>query len=72
MSELVKREREQWAIEAASSRQLAADLSSEVESLRAAQQSGAGQLTPTAARVNELENEIKSLKQENNSNEYNN
>lgn len=68
MSDLVKREREQWAIENASGKQLAADLSREIELLRAVtQHHNSAEMTPTAARVHELENEIKTLKQQNNS-----
>lgn len=68
MSDLVKREREQWAIENASGKQLAAELSREVEMLRSmTQRHDNAELTPTAARVHELENEIKTLKQQNNS-----
>lgn len=69
MSDLVKREREQWAVENASGKQLAAELSREVDLLRATQQSHGefGDLTPSAARVREMENEIKTLKQQNNS-----
>jgi predicted nucleic acid-binding Zn-ribbon protein len=70
MSDLVKREREQWAVENASGKQLAAELSREVDLLRATQQNHGdfGELTPGDARVREMENEIKTLKQQNNSN----
>jgi len=67
MSEVVKREREQWALESASGKQLAADLSSELDELRATALHHSGQLSPTAARVHELENEVKALKSQNNS-----
>lgn len=66
MSEVVKREREQWALESASGKQLAADLSSELDELRATALHHSGQLSPTAARVHELENEVKALKSQNN------
>ena len=65
MSEVVKREREQWALESASGKQLAADLSSELDELRATALHHSGQLSPTAARVHELENEVKALKSQN-------
>lgn len=67
MSEVVKREREQWALESASGKQLAAELSSELDELRATALHHSGQLSPTAARVHELENEVKALKSQNNS-----
>nr|CAH0101919.1 unnamed protein product [Daphnia galeata] len=69
MSDLVKREREQWAVENANGKQLAAELSREVDLLRATQQNHSefGELTPSVARVREMENEIKTLKQQNNS-----
>lgn len=72
MSDLVKREREQWAVESASGKQLAAELSREVDLLRATQQhnqhyNDSGEVTPSAARVREMENEIKALKQQNSS-----
>lgn len=71
MSELMKREREQWAVETTNSRQLATELSSEIEALRNSQQFGSGggsQQSPASTpRVSELESEIKSLKQQNNS-----
>lgn len=72
MSDLVKREREQWAVENANGKQLAAELSREVDLLRATQQNHSefGELTPSVARVREMENEIKTLKQQNNSNEF--
>lgn len=70
----MKREREQWAIETTNSRQLATELSSEIESLRNSQQFGSGggsQQSPASTpRVSELESEIKSLKQQNNSNSH--
>ncbi|EFX76515.1 hypothetical protein DAPPUDRAFT_55126, partial [Daphnia pulex] len=78
MSDLVKREREQWAVENANGKQLAAELSREVDLLRASTQHQSSssnsshgefgeELTPSAARVREMENEIKTLKQQNNS-----
>lgn len=76
MSDLVKREREQWAVENANGKQLAAELSREVDLLRATQHQSSSssshgefgeELTPSAARVREMENEIKTLKQQNNS-----
>ncbi|XP_046640685.1 rab11 family-interacting protein 4-like isoform X1 [Daphnia pulicaria] len=76
MSDLVKREREQWAVENANGKQLAAELSREVDLLRATQHQSSNssshgefgeELTPSAARVREMENEIKTLKQQNNS-----
>jgi chromosome segregation ATPase len=78
MSDLVKREREQWAVENANGKQLAAELSREVDLLRATQHQSSNssshgefgeELTPSAARVREMENEIKTLKQQNNSND---
>ena len=67
MSDVVKREREQWALENASGKQLAAELSSELDELRATALHHSGQLSPTASRVHELENEVKALKSQNNS-----
>jgi len=91
MNDMVKREREQWALEHASSKQLASELTNEVDALRkqinstseslerrssggGAGGGGAGVdgLSSTDAssppsRVEELENEIKNLKQQNNS-----
>lgn len=66
MSDLIKREREQWSIENATGKQLTAELLREVEMLRVVTHDN-GEPTPTAARVHELENEIKTLKQQNNS-----
>ena len=68
MGDLVKREREQWAMENASGKHLAAELSREIEMLRASHHHDVGDLAPSGtARVHELESEIKTLKQQNNS-----
>ena len=74
MSDSVKRERDQWQLETASGKQLAAELMREVEMLRSRDQNSGGgsagqhDVAPNAAgRVHELENEIKTLKQQNNS-----
>ena len=65
LTELIKREREQWAVENAASKQITAELSREVDILRDLAQHHDVR-DPTAARLGELENEIKLLKQENN------
>ncbi len=72
MGDLVKREREQWALENASGKQLTAELSREIEMLRASQHhhdNAADSTRGGTARVHELEHEIKTLKQQNNSEE---
>ena len=76
MNDMVKREREQWALEHASGKQLTSELTKEVDVLRKTINSGAllqrsadgaDQDSPSSSRVNELENEIKNLKHQNNS-----
>lgn len=92
MNDMVKREREQWALEHASSKQLTSELTNEVDALRkqintsseslerrsnnAGSGGGSGadidglsstDASPPSSRVTELENEIKNLKQQNNS-----
>jgi len=91
MNDMVKREREQWALEHASNKQLTSELTNEVDTLRKQinatseslerRSSGGGgggvegdidglsstDPSPPSSRVAELENEIKNLKQQNNS-----
>ena len=77
LGDLMKREREQWAQDHAAGKQLATELAKEVDMLRSAVSSSSAQrhqqlsgsindCSPAAGRINELENEIKSLKQQNN------
>lgn len=68
LAELVKRERDQWALESATSKQITAELSREVDLLRDLAQHR--DRDPTSARLQELENEIKLLRQDNNGNAY--
>jgi predicted nucleic acid-binding Zn-ribbon protein len=77
LTELIKREREQWAVEHAASKQLTSELTKEVDMLRSALNSSSlqrqqlsGSITDgstAAVRIRELENEIKILKQDNHS-----
>jgi chromosome segregation ATPase len=77
LTELIKREREQWAVEHAASKQLTSELTKEVDMLRSALNSSSlqrqqlsGSITDgstASVRIRELENEIKILKQDNHS-----
>ena len=77
LTDLIQREREQWAVEHAASKQLTSELTKEVDMLRSALNSSSlqrqqlsGSITDgssASVRIRELENEIKILKQDNHS-----